>query len=152
MVLDGISAIAVIVIGSFAIDRIVTGLMFMLSFAKPYARRFPDPATRNDASERLDAEKKQKLMYFALAGTLGIVVLAGYGEVRIFTALGFRNINYLLDTVATGLILVAGADRVEGFLKLGGQGGARSEPRPVEIRGTLMLVGDAAKKAVVEEA
>ena len=85
--LDGVTAIALVVIASFAIDRIVTGSLFLLSYSKAWARRFPEPASLEDEHARTQAEKRQKLIYFALAGFLGMVVLAGVGNVRILSAL-----------------------------------------------------------------
>jgi hypothetical protein len=74
MKIDGISALAVILIASFAIDRIVTGLLFLLSFLERWERAFPDPATVEDTLARVRAEKKQKLGYFIFAALLGVGV------------------------------------------------------------------------------
>ncbi len=140
--IDGVTGIAVILIGSFAIDRIVTGTLFLLSFVRPWAQRFPDPATVDDRVARVKAEKKQQLAYFVLAGTLAIPILAGYGGVQLFSQLGFQDVHWLLDTVFTGLILVGGADRVSLFLRGSAEaGGGSSAPRPVEINGRLVLEG-----------
>ena len=143
MRLDGVSALALILIASFGIDRIVTGFLFLLSFVKPWTRLFPDPALLDEGPEHVAAVKKQKLLYFTLAGVLGGVVLAYFGEVRIFRALGFTETNTLLDAVMTGLIMMAGADRVAQFLRMGGvSGGGVAESRPVEITGRLILEGE----------
>ena len=143
MQIDGISAIAIIVIASFAIDRIVTGLLFLLSMIKPWTRLFPDPGTITDTVAQHIAIKKHKLLYFVLSGFLAIVVLAGYGGIRIFTALGFKGEDpyfWILDTIVTGLVLVAGADRIAGFMKLaGGSGPEPSSAQPIEITGKLVL-------------
>ena len=142
MQLDGVSALAVLVIGSFAIDRIVSGLMFLLEFI-PFGRRFvPEVVGISDDVERSRAERKRKLTYYGMAAIFGGVVLAYFGEVRIFRGLGFVNTNGILDSVMTGLILVAGADKIQAFAKLGG--GAvpavtAPAPEPIEITGRLIL-------------
>lgn len=147
MKIDGVSAIALILIASFGIDRIVTGLLFLLSFIKPWTRFVPDPTMIQDTLERAKAEKTNTLIYFVLAGILGVVVLAFFGEVRIFRAMGFDKTNYILDSIMTGLILMAGADRVAGLLKLSGTPGVeKSTSRPIEITGKLILEGEASKK------
>lgn len=147
MKIDGVSAIALILIASFGIDRIVTGLLFLLSFIKSWTRFVPDPTTMQDTLERAKAEKTNTLIYFVLAGILGGVVLAFFGEVRIFRAMGFDKTNYILDSIMTGLILMAGADRVAGLLKLTGTPGVeKSTSRPIEITGKLILEGEASKK------
>jgi TctA family transporter len=132
--LDGVSAIAMILIGSFAIDRIVTALLFLLSFV----RLAPEAAVH---------ERRYKLIYYCLAGVLGIVVLGYYGQVRVLTALGIR-IEPLIDTLLTGIVLVGGADRIAELLKAPGAEPRKEEPQPIEITGKLVLEESAAKKVL----
>ncbi len=148
MKIDGVSAVALILIASFGIDRIVTGLMFLLGyFSKTWVRFLPDPDTMPDAVERVRAEKKHKLVYFIIAGILGGVVLAFLGEIRIFRAMGFDKTNAILDSIMTGLILMAGSDRVAEILKVTGTPGAeKSKSRPIEITGRLILESEVGKK------
>ena len=150
--IDGVSAIAVVLIASFAIDRIVTGSLFLLSFLPAWSRIFPDPKLfeDDDTVARARAQKKQKLLYFALAGLLAIPLLAWFGGVRIFSVIGFPEINPILDTIITGLILVGGSDRVAAIMRMmGGASGAaeKSEARPIEVTGKLVLE-DETRKAV----
>jgi hypothetical protein len=146
--IDGVSAIAIIMISSFAIERIVTGLLFLLSFFKPWTRAFPNPMIVSEIAERSSAEKKQRLIFFVFACLLGIPVLAGYGQVRILRAvLGNENINYILDTIVTGLTLAAGSDRIADLLKMhGAPGREKPETRPIEVIGKLILEEEAGKK------
>lgn len=145
MQIDGISAIAVILIASFAIDRIVTGLLFLLSFFRPWAQRFPEPATR-DGEERFGAERKHKLAYFVFAGALALF-LCLYGNLRIFHASGFQVPEWL-DAIVTGLLLMGGADRMAALLNLGGGGGeSKSSQQPIQITGKITLEQPANKKA-----
>jgi len=140
MKIDGISAIAVIFIASFAIDRIVTGLLFLMSFVQPWRRAFPDPGTISEVTQRIQAERRQKLSYFVLAGILGILVLGWFGKIRIFSVSGFPNIDPVLDTIVTGLILVGGSDRIAAILKMSDlKGQSKSSPQPIEITGRLTL-------------
>lgn len=143
--MNGINAIVIIIIASFAIDRIVMGLLFILSFIRPWSRVFPDPETVDEQAKRVAAEKKLKLIRFSFAAVLGILVLAGYGHIRIFEEMGFEKINPILDTIVTGLILVAGADRLGAILKMPGAPGVeKAEPRPIEISGRLILESERA--------
>jgi len=89
--LDGVSAIALVVIAAFAIDRVVNGLLFLLGFNKKWARRCPDPKLIDETAPRIAAERRQKLVYLILAGFFGMIVLAGLGHVRILTAMGLRS-------------------------------------------------------------
>src|SRR5215475_7900874 len=88
--LDGVSAIALVLIAAFAIDRVVNGLLFLLGFNKKWACWCPDPKLIDQTAPRIAAERRQKLVYFVLAGFFGMIVLAGLGHVRILTAMGLR--------------------------------------------------------------
>jgi hypothetical protein len=122
--LDGVTIITLILIASFAIDRIVTAILFLLSFAG----LAPDAAT----------EKKYKLMYFVLAGGFGIGVLAIWGQIRVLKLLGLTADPWL-DTFLTGIVLVGGADRIASLIKLPGGGDPKPAPQPIEITGKLVL-------------
>lgn len=139
LAIDGVSAIAALVIASFAIDRIATGLLFLLSFSRRWSRGFPDPASAAEPDARRRAEKKQKLLYYVLAAILGGVVMAYCANVRVFAALGFPT-NALLDSVITGLVLMGGADRVASFMKLpGSPASAKPPPTPIEVTGRITI-------------
>ena len=51
--LDGVTVLAVILIASFAIDRIVTGTLIVLSFIPIWNRWFPDPSQSEGTSSTL---------------------------------------------------------------------------------------------------
>lgn len=143
MKIDGVSAVAVVLILSFAINRIATGLLFLLSFVKPWARFLPEPDLLPAGERRVNAEKKRKLVYYALGGILAIGVFAGYGTVRILSVSGFPSINPILDIILTGLILVAASERIAELLKTpatAGGGAGVVESKPIELAGTLTLV------------
>ena len=69
MKIDGVSAITVIAIASFGVDRIVTGLQFLLAYLPAYARRFPEPTSTMNSEEYSRTTRRRKLMYFVLAAT-----------------------------------------------------------------------------------
>ncbi len=136
----GVNAIALVLIASFAIDQIVSGILFLLSYSREWNRRFPDPALL-EGEGRTAAEKKRKVVYFVFAGAIGTVVLAYFGQVRVLTSLGVPASPFL-DVLLTGLILMGGSDRVADLLKMGGgrpDGEKTPSARPIEIRGTLTL-------------
>jgi len=151
--LDGVTAVAVVLIASFAIDRIVAGCLFALSLSKAWDRRFPDPSSIADESDRRRAEKKQKVVYFILAATLGVVVLAWLGNIRILSAVLHSSgstqptVNPILDTIVTGLLLTGGADRLAQFLKAPGEAGAqKGESKPIQITGKLVLDDESGRR------
>ena len=136
--IDGVSAIAVVLIASFAIDRIVRGLLFMLSFWKRWATAFPNP---DDPETPVQARKKHRLAYFGFAGLFGMVALGWYGRVQILSAMGFVGVSPILDTILTGLLLMGGADRTEAILKRLGATGEEdaATSTPIQITGRLVL-------------
>jgi hypothetical protein len=141
---DGFSAIALVLVVSFAIDRLVRGLLFVLSYSSAWASRFPDPAFNNGPISA-EAERNRRLIYFVLAGSLGMIALGWVGQVRILSALGFTNVNRWLDILVTGLILAGGAERTEQVLKSLGASGPSTEAtskEPIEIRGKLTIEGE----------
>ena len=62
----------------------------------------------------------------------------------------FPNIDPILDTIVTGLILVGGSDRISAVMKMAGGSGAaeKTEARPIEITGKLVLDEGAGDKVV----
>src|SRR5712691_3958538 len=105
MKMDGVSAIALVLIASFAIDRLVSGMLFLLTLS----RIVRDPATATYADSRLLAERWYKVWYYALAGVLAIIVMSYLGNVQLLRAMlpgaaDASNSSFLsvLDTLVTG--------------------------------------------------
>jgi hypothetical protein len=142
MKIDGVTAIALVLIASFAIDRIVTATLFLASFVGIVS----DPATAGPGPAGARAEKIYKLVYFVLAGLLGVVVIAFFGNVRILRALGLQDANALVDAIVTGLLLMGGAERLSGLVQPASHSsGENREPKQIQVTGTLK-VEDAAGK------
>jgi hypothetical protein len=136
--IDGVSAVAVVLIASFAVDRVVTAILFLLSYNGAWQRKFPGPGPLPEGEARDRAARNLKLAYFCIGAVLAIPVIAGFGKIRILAALGFPT-NPYLDVLVTGLILVGGSDRVAEMLKIGSPGEAKNEPKPIAIKGEITL-------------
>jgi hypothetical protein len=140
--IDGISAIAAILIASFAIDRVTSGL---LAFAAYLRRRKPSvlrAGTREAFDALVEDERDSRVPYFVIAGVLGAVVLGWFGQVRVLGALGFLAVNPYLDALITGLVLMIGADRASDLLKrldvpMGDS--MKKSSAPIEVTGKLVL-------------
>jgi hypothetical protein len=135
--LGGASVIALVALLSFAIDRAVTGILFVLSWSERWRAFCPDPAALTDAAEKADAVRAQKTAYFILAAafSLPVLYLSGNG------ILDFLGMSKPVGMLLSALILVGGAERVSELSKAMGAGGspvAVAEP-PVRITGTLSL-------------
>jgi hypothetical protein len=150
--IDGISAIALILIVSFAIDRLIRGLFFLLSYSRAWSNAFPDPQL-NDVAPSARAERNRKLIYFSLAALLAMVALGWFGRVRILAALGFTAVNPVLDIIVTGLILMGGADQAGQLLQgIGAPGapGSKAQPTPIEITGRVTIDEQSRRTLAVE--
>jgi hypothetical protein len=134
--LGGISVIAFVLLLSFAIDRVVNGLLFALSYSKHWRRICPDPIRVPEGTERALAERAQKVAFFCFAAVFSGVVLWMVGR-GILHQVGFAEGP--LDLFMTGLILIGGAERVSQFTKSFASAPAVTHEAPVEIKGTLML-------------
>lgn len=144
--IGGVSVLVMILLLSFAIDRVVKAVLFLLSFVAPWKRRVPDPLTIEDPVKGAKAEKTQKLVYYAFAGFLGIIVIALYGDVRVLKGLGY-DVKKVLDILATGTVLIGGSDFIGKLLQMSGVGsGAESSKQPIEITGKLILDSGVLKK------
>src|SRR5260370_13825961 len=98
---SGLTVITLILVLSFAIDRIVAASLFLFSFNDRWNRRFPEPTLLETATERFNAEKRRKLIYFLFASTLAVGILIFADHVRVLTALRFRSTKPPFDTSAT---------------------------------------------------
>ncbi|MEE8623940.1 MAG: hypothetical protein ACE10H_10480 [Candidatus Binatia bacterium] len=146
--IGGMNVIVLVIVVSFAIDRIVTGILFSLSFLEAWNSRFRDPRTVQDITQRVRAENIQKLSYFVFAAILAIIVLAFFGNIRILQALNAEDISPVLDIALTGFILVGGSDFLGKLLQMSGvYGGQESVSRPIEISGRLVLEQPSGKQS-----
>jgi hypothetical protein len=134
--LDPVTLVAALAIAAFAIDRLVSALLFLLSYAVKWA----DPS-QVDAAAHERAERSYKLAYFTLACLLALAVYF-YGNLSVFTALGFPP-NRIFDALLTMLVLVGGCDRVAALLKAPDAAklskAAAPAPAPIQIAGTVTL-------------
>lgn len=125
--IDVTTAITIILIASFAIDRLVTLLMFLLPFAKLLPDQDPELL-----------KKRERVTYIALAGFLGLL-LGYFGDIRLLAGLGFSN-NVVINAIVTALILTAGSDSISALLKrISGASVGKEEPKPLVVQGALTL-------------
>lgn len=136
---DGVTVVAMILIGSFVIDRLATALLFLLSFFPPWSRRFVDPTLVADSAERNAAERRQKLAYFFFAIAIAIVLVRTYPEILVLSALGIRASAWA-DRFFTLLALVGGSDRIAAIVGSPGSAKNQKPPEsPIRVTGTLTL-------------
>ena len=103
MTSNPVSVIVMIVLAAFVIDRIVAAILFLISFNKSWATRFPDPASVESPEPRRTVEKKQKLIYFVLATLFAFVFLLSFKQVGVIKALGFHQADPVEQLQRRGL-------------------------------------------------
>jgi hypothetical protein len=138
---DTVTTLTRIAIAAFAIDRIVTAVMFLLS----YLSAFSNP-TLAEGDARATAEKNYKMLYFFFAGVLALAVLIHYPQMRLLEALRIKE-NAILDALVTGIVLVAGTDRIAAWLKSPGTSvPEKPAVQPIQVVGKLTLEEGTAKR------
>lgn len=139
---DGVNVIAVLVIASFAIDRIVAALLFLAGYFGPRAQALSDAAFVTEPVAAARAARNRKLVYFVLAGVLCAVVLKELPQFRVLAGLGY-SANRAVDALVTALIVLGGSDRMSDLVgKLPGGAALDAAPpasKPIEIRGRVVL-------------
>jgi hypothetical protein len=134
--MGGVSVIAFVLLLAFAIDRVVAGILFMLSWSARWRKFCPDA---DEVPERLQkaAARKQKLVYFVVAAPFSVLLLY-FVNSGVLSQFGMKSDS--LDLFLTALIVMGGAERVSEFSNAFSTEGSKvvSEP-PLQISGTLTL-------------
>lgn len=137
--IGGVSVLVLVVVLSFAVDRVVRALLFGLDFVPIWKRWFPSSTVTKDPSAREAAERRRSLLYFLCAGSLAIGVVVLYGDIRVIKALGYEATG-LLDAAVTTIILMGGSELLGKLLHISGiGGGSPASSQPLEVKGTLVL-------------
>jgi hypothetical protein len=148
---DGINLLTILLIASFAIERLSAGILFLLQLFHLIA----DPNLVEDAAQRAQVKRRYILCHFVVSGILVIFVLLYMGDFRFLDALGLGNrtdlshVPVFLDHLLLAVVLVGGAEQMSAFLKMVGAPGGGADGRgaqPVEVKGKLILEESPAKK------
>lgn len=150
--IDGVTAMTLLLIGSFLVDRISSGLLGLLSLNASWNRSFPNPLTlpSDQTQQRTMARTKQVVVYYLLAIAAAGLLLYLFQNIHLWKALGFTGLTNGEDRILTMIVIVVGAERVAQWLQLPGTPGAQSANAPVEITGELTVI-DRAKVATSGE-
>jgi len=138
MPLDGVSALALLLLSSFVIERIVSGALFVL----PTLGVLPDLAQVDSKTARAAAQRKYTYVRVFLSGALVAALLAQWKTLSVlglFSQLS-GQVPPWLDPTVTWVVLMGGADRIAAFVKL--PAGTAPEPQadpPIQVAGTLVL-------------
>jgi len=146
----GIQAAALIVIVSFAIDRICGAVFFLLSVFDVWGAKAMEGDAAVSTEEARAAQQRTKLAYFTLAGVLAAIVVFTL-RISMLEALhvGEDMQHTWLDALFGILVLMCGSDQVATLLKSPHAGKALDTPaakKPLEVTGTLTLVEHAGRR------
>ncbi len=138
------NAITIILVAAFAIERIVAGVFFLLSYSAGLRPLLCGETSHHEAAHER-AVKTRKLIQALLSGYLGIIVIAGILKIHLFQMMHFhlagdQEPNAFLDMLITGMIVAGGAGPIAEGLKAFSDSIAEKETdRPVELTGKLIL-------------
>ena len=139
---DAVTTVTLLLLAAFAVDRAASAVTFL--FSRPKL----EPISEQEAARQA---WNHKILYFVVASVIAIVILAVTNKIRLFAALGLveeqiqpadprQFWDLWLDRCVTFIILVGGADRISGIVKIPGGGTGKEERQePLEVRGTLAL-------------
>lgn len=138
-----IQVAAMVVIASFVIDRVAGGVFFLLSLLGFWNRRFPDPAGIQDATLKLAAQKRQKLIYYSFVAALAGAIVIEF-DLRVLQALQIEGFTPRAwqDRLFSILVLMGGSDQISALLKSPHAGKTvevTPAQQPIEVTGRLTL-------------
>lgn len=122
---DTAKLVAVILLASFAIERVVAAISYCFDTADLYRSTDPDAPQRRTKHLR-------HLALTIIAGAIAAVAV-WVADVRILRVLKPTQTNAIVDFWLTWLVLFAGAHRIREFLQ-GAEGGGESAPEAPAFR------------------
>jgi hypothetical protein len=123
--------IAIVLIASFAIERLVAAVGFFI-----------------DRDALPPNARKQKIVLFFVAGAIAAVVI-GLTKIKLLAAVQIVQPYEELDYFVTWLVLVGGADRIREFI--GGSGGGSSQKPAAQIPPIQIVIADRDGKVTVTD-
>lgn len=139
---DPVTAVTLLLLAAFAIDRTASAITFL--FSRPTGEKVTDGEAARKAWNA-------KVFYFAVASFLAITILAVTDKIRLLASLGLLEgppqpgdptqlMDLWIDRCVTFIILVGGADRISSIVRVpAGDSGKKERPEPLVVQGTLTL-------------
>lgn len=148
--MNATSALVLIMILAFAVDRIGKAVLFALGQIPWWARRFPDPAGIADKAAAAKARRRGVIAYSALVGSMAAAAAWFFPETRLVSMLIIGDSHIVIDMIVTVTVLMGGSDLVgrviqfAGMFDEDGEGGGGRAPRagrdgPIEVVGRVTL-------------
>jgi len=122
---------AVLIVSSFAIDRFVSAILFVVNYFRIQKDGPAAPPTEKQAANQI-------LLYFFLGSLFAGWVVLTYPVALVMSTLKFEPYSRGLDYLVSIAVILGGADRIAAL----GQPKAAPRPsttQPVEIKGRVFL-------------
>lgn len=145
------SVLVLILILSFAAERVAQAIMFLLRVLPWWNRNFPDPLFLEDRYRQRRARNRLTLANTVLVAVIAAVPIWMFSELHLLDALTGQDTNRFIDMAVTLVVVIGGSDIVGRLLNVSGigevspvtgAGGAPGKNDPIEINGRLVLEND----------
>ncbi len=125
---------------AFLVERLTNGVAIVLGYSGWWRARMEVPATA-DPDTRVPIERNRRVALFSLSVVLAVVG-ALVLDLNILSQLGLTSADSTAGTVATGLLIAAGADPIREFIRQRSpeeRSRRESPPAQVQVTGTLIV-------------
>jgi len=143
--MNATSALVLILVLSFAADRLAKAVLFLLALVPMWSKRFPDPRLVREQEQKVKAKNRLVLVYTVLVASIAGTAIWIFPELRIIQMLSGPRIPELIDIIVTVIVVMGGSDLVGRIVQISGIGeGTATSPgssrnEPIEINGRLVL-------------
>lgn len=140
------SVLVLILVLSFAADRLAKALVFGARMIPEIRQRLPEPEGIDLPLVRAAARRREALVYAVLVGVLAGLALLLYPEVRLVRMLAGPQAHPAVDIVVSLAVVMGGSDLVGRVVSVSGLGEGLAPPPspgrdgPVEIVGRVELI------------
>lgn len=139
--IDGATALVILLIGSFVVDRLSGWILLALSAIPWWKRNFPYPQhlpAGSNAAHRDRARMWLTLFYYFLSYVIAVALTISL-DLKLLTALGIENILPIVEPHVTALVIVIGAERIAHWMQTPGIPGIQNSDQTVQVAGELVV-------------
>lgn len=154
--MNATSTLVLILVLSFAAERLVKGVLFLLGFAPWWRRRFPDPLSFPDSLSRARAHQRMQIVSTIMIALVTGAAVWQFEDLHILRLLVGDGANRWIDMGVSLLVVMGGSEMIGKLVAISGLGedlgGARAGMTstaagapgsdPIEITGRLVLESD----------
>jgi len=150
--MNATSVLVLIMVLSFAADRVARAIMLTLRLIPAWTRRFPDPLnfTKDQELERARARRRLDIAYTLVVGAIATAAIYAFPDLHIIRMLTRADVPAAIDIAVTVIVVMGGSELLAKIVQLSGLGDAAMAPTaqaasgsgrsdPIEISGRLIV-------------